>query len=56
MDGMAAEKRRLCLSGEYVNMQQFLKDSLELKISFVIIAMAFLSFLSLKKRELQGVQ
>ena len=30
MDGMAAEKRRLCLSGEYVNMQQFLKDSLEL--------------------------
>jgi len=26
----AAEKRRLCLSGESVNMQQFLKGSLEL--------------------------
>ena len=30
LDGMAVEKRRLCLSGESVNMQQFLKDSLEL--------------------------
>ena len=36
MDGMAAEKRRLCLSGEYVNMQQFLKNTSELKIAFVI--------------------
>ena len=32
----AAEKRRLCLSGESVNMQQFLKNSPELKIAFVI--------------------
>ena len=40
LDGVAAEKRRLCLSGESVNMQQFLKDSPELKIAFVI-AMCF---------------
>ena len=48
MDGMAAEKRRLCLSGESVNMQQFLKNSPELKIAFVI-AMCFrlLSFLKM---------
>ena len=30
LDRMAAEKRRLCLSGESFNIQQFLKDSLDL--------------------------
>ena len=30
LNGMAAVKRRLCLSGESVNTQQFLKDSLKL--------------------------
>ena len=35
--GWVAEKIRLCLSGESVNMQQFFKDSPELKIAFVIV-------------------
>ena len=36
LNGMAAEKRGLCLSGKSVNMQLFLKDSLGLWIAFVI--------------------
>ena len=34
LDGLAAEKRRLCLSGESVNIQLFLKDSLLFSFRF----------------------
>ena len=37
LNGMAAEKRGLCLSGKSVNMQLFLKDSLGFRFFFIFI-------------------